>query len=399
MRVGIYAQTAKEKEPRGVGYHVRNLIEALARTSRQHEYFLYYQCGLRERDTYRDVFPRAAHVHPRAVRFPDGWTESRPNLWLNRYLPWVLRRDRIDVFHCPNHFLPKFAAGRTVVTIHDLAYFKMEVYERSVNDAFREWTRKALDAAGGVIAISENTRADLHSLGVDPAKIRLIYGGGHVVPEDQIAWRREDELRAQFGLRGPYILFLGTLGLRKNVQFLIRAFADLKQRMRLPHKLVIAGKKFMGIEELEALVAELGVGHDVIFTGYVDAWQVPLLYKLADLFVLPTLYEGFTLVTLEAMAYGTPVIATDTSSIREGTGDAALLVPVNDVDALSKAMRDVLTDPALKTSMIEKGKIQQRKFTWENCAVETAALYEDLFNNAATARRAVLARAQRPAPS
>src|SRR5438270_9648939 len=119
------------------------------------------------------------------------------------------------------------------------------------------------------------------------------------------------------------------------------------------------------MEEMDQLIRELGIGEDVIIPGWVEAWQVPLFYKMADLFVLPTLYEGFTLVTLEAMAYGIPVIATDTSSIREGTGDAAVLVPVNDDEALARALHTVLTDDAVRQQLIARGREQAKKFTWE----------------------------------
>src|SRR5207247_471161 len=132
-----------------------------------------------------------------------------------------------------------------------------------------------------------------------------------------------------------YILFVGALQPRKNVPFLVRAFAELRRMREIPHKLVLAGPFDVATEEIRGLVREMHLEADVLLTGYLEDWQIPLLYKLADLFVLPTRYEGFTLVTLEAMAYGTPVIATDTSSIREGVGDAALLVAEDDVGGLA----------------------------------------------------------------
>jgi glycosyltransferase involved in cell wall biosynthesis len=188
-------------------------------------------------------------------------------------------------------------------------------------------------------------------------------------------------LKARFGLPDRYIVFVGTLGLRKNLQFLLRSYAALKvMAPELPHKLVLVGKPFTGFDQLEALIDELGIRQDVIVTGYVDEWQVPLFYKLADLFVLPTLYEGFTLTTIEAMGYGTPVIATDTSSIREGVGDAGILVPVDDVPALAEHMRRVLSEPGLRDALIEAGRHQARKFTWERCARETLDVYEEAFH-------------------
>src|SRR5262245_46187013 len=114
MRIGIYVDSAKEKEARGVGYHVRNLVQGLASVDEDNEYILYYQCDLLARDSYRTMFPAQRNLHPRPVRFPAGWSENRPNVWLNQRLPWAIRRDRIDVFHCPNHFLPGISPIPTV---------------------------------------------------------------------------------------------------------------------------------------------------------------------------------------------------------------------------------------------------------------------------------------------
>jgi glycosyltransferase involved in cell wall biosynthesis len=182
---------------------------------------------------------------------------------------------------------------------------------------------------------------------------------------------------------------VGTIHPRKNVPFLLRSFAKLKRECHVPHKLVLAGRLDSAAGEVRELIAELGIDGDVIITGYVEDWQIPLLYKNADVFVLPTLYEGFTLVTLEAMAYGTPVISTDTSSIREGVGDAGLLVPVNDVEALTTALARVLTDPHLAKEMVAKGYEQARRFTWQQCARETLDTYEELCRTSRPAAKAV----------
>jgi glycosyltransferase involved in cell wall biosynthesis len=381
MRIGIYVDVAKEEELRGVGLHVVHLVEQLSRLDRDNEYLLYYQCGLFQSKNIFRHCPPQPNFRRRPVRLPDRWTGDHPTLWWQYYLPLVIAADRLDVFHGPSHFLPRIPSHKSVVSIHDVAPFKMELYSPGHTEAFRIWTMRALQAAGRVIALSKNTQADLEVLGVDPNKIRVIYGGGNIVPEEQIAYPRREELRQQFQLPEHYILFVGTLGLRKNIPFLLRSFAQLKKAGKIPHSLVLAGKKYLAFEEIEVLVRELGIERDVIITGYVDAWQVPLLYKMADLFVLPTLYEGFTLVTLEAMAYGVPLISTDTSSIREGVGDAAVLVPVDDVDALAQAMYSVLTDVELQRTLKERGVLQAQKFSWETCARETLALYQELYDS------------------
>lgn len=376
MRIGIYVDVAKDANPTGIGLHVRHLVQSLAEIDHHNEYVLYYQCGLRESRRALPWQPTQANVRLRPVRFPTTWQDEHPTVWWDWYLPWVLRRDQLDIFHGPNHFLPAFDAAKTVLTIHDLAYFSMQVH--AFNDALQSWTRKALTRAAAVIALSENTRRDVEALGVEPGRIQVIYGGGHVVPDEHIAYHRVDELRRLLHLPAQYLLFVGTIQPRKNVPFLLRSFAQWKRAYQLPHGLVLAGQREAAGGEVEQLIAELGIGADVHMTGYVEEWQLPLLYRLADAFVLPTRYEGFTLVTLEAMAYGTPVIATDTSSIREGVGEAAILVEVDNVGALTQAIQAVVTDQALRAQLITEGKLQAQKFTWAQCAQDTLALYQTL---------------------
>jgi glycosyltransferase involved in cell wall biosynthesis len=377
VKIGIYVDVAKDKEPRGVGFHVLHLVRALSKVDSSNEYLLYYRRDMWDRTDQFPHCPQAANFSNRPVSFPKNWEGNHPRLWWNHYLPWAIVRDRLDVFHGPNHFLPNVTRAKTIVTIHDLAFFKMELYRDGITAAMRHWTRSALDHADRVIAISQNTRRDIEELGVNPERIRLIYGGGNIQAEGDIQYDRSDELRRLFNLPEKYILFVGTIHPRKNVPFLLRSFAKLRAQ-GLAHKLVLAGRPDAAAGEVTALIDELGIAAEVIITGYVEEWQIPLLYKMSDVFVLPTLYEGFTLVTLEAMAYGVPVISTDTSSIREGVGDAGLLVPVNDVDALTTALRRVLTEPGLAERMIADGKMQAEKFSWERCARETLTLYQEL---------------------
>jgi glycosyltransferase involved in cell wall biosynthesis len=290
--------------------------------------------------------------------------------------------DRLDVFHGPNYFIPRVSGTRTIVTIHDLAFFKMDVYTQGITDFLRHWTEKALRTASRAIAISEHSRHDLDGLGLIPReRVRLIYGGGHVVAEEDIQYGRFEELRASFQLPSRYILFVGVQQRRKNIPFLLRSYAKLRRDADLPHGLVLAGLEGPATEEIEQVIRELGIDAQVTRTGYVADWQLPLLYKHADLFVLPTLYEGFTLVTLEAMHYGVPVVATNCSSIREGVGPAATLVECDDVDGMAAAMHELLADEGLREERIALGKKQAEKFSWRTCAVETLKVYDEAYRD------------------
>jgi glycosyltransferase involved in cell wall biosynthesis len=264
------------------------------------------------------------------------------------------------------------------VTIHDLAYFFMDVHGSRLDEMLQSWTRRSLALADAVIALSESTRADLMRLGVSGDRVSVIYGGANIVADSEIAYDRAAELRSRLRLPERYILFVGSIQPRKNVPYLLRAYAKLRASGRVSHGLVLAGQRSNASKEVEELIRNLDIEDHVVITGYVDDWELPLLYRMSDLFVLPTRYEGFTLVTLEAMSYGIPVIATDCSSIREGTGDAAILVEVDNDEALTSAMQQVLADQALRRSLVERGKRQAARFTWQANAERTLDLYRSL---------------------
>lgn len=375
MRVGIYVDVARSESPTGIGRHILHLLDALAEIDQETEYLLYYPDRMLGKSSGFSHLPDTGNFRNRPVRCPANWHEQRPRIWWNHLLPGVLRRDCVDVFHGPNHFLPRFERQRNVVTIHDLAYFHMTVHGESMDAIMRDWTRHALENAGQAIALSENTKNDIVDLGFPAEQTHVIYGGGNLVPDDEIQFDRVAEMRKALNLPDQFILFLGALQPRKNVPFLVRGYAELVSRGDVAQDLVLAGPKNSATEAIEQLATEMGIRDRVHLTGYLDSWQIPLLYKEADLFVLPTRYEGFTLVTIESMGYGTPVVATNSSSIREGTGDAALLVDVDDVRQLADAMQRGLNDAALRERLIEDGKARSTLFTWKRNAEQTLALY------------------------
>jgi glycosyltransferase involved in cell wall biosynthesis len=358
---------------------VYELVRHLSALDRENTYFLYFPRTPARKADSLPYCPDADNFRLRPVAFPERWVTEHPSVWWDYWLPLAIRRDRLDVFHSPNYFLPRTSVG-TVVTIHDLAFFKIDLYSTGVTQTLRHWTERALRSATRVIALSEHSRRDIDALGiVAPDRVQVIYGGGHVVPDEQIEHHRMAELRSSLKIPNQYILFVGVLHPRKNIPFLLRSFARLKRETDLPHGLVLAGMKGPAATEIEQLIVELGIEQDVIVTGYLADWQVPLLYLQADLFVLPTLYEGFTLVTLEAMHYGVPVVATDCSSVREGVGNAATLVPCDDVDALTAAIHELLVDANLREQRVTAGRAQAARFGWDRCASDTLRLYRDVY--------------------
>jgi Glycosyltransferase len=249
----------------------------------------------------------------------------------------------VDLFHATEHLLPRFSSVRTVFTLHDLIFLFYPEAHKPLNRWFLTLMMpRFLRAADAVIAVSECTKRDAMRLyGLDEAKIRVIYEG--VSPRFRPASPEAiAAVRARYNLPECFILYVGTIEPRKNLTALLEAFHHLLATHDL--RLVIVGKKGWLYEGFFRRLRELGLEDRVIFTGYVPDEDLPAIYSAADLFVFPSLYEGFGLPVLEAMACGTPVVCSNTSSLPEVAGDAALLVDPTDVRALAGAIERVLTD-------------------------------------------------------
>jgi glycosyltransferase involved in cell wall biosynthesis len=302
-------------------------------------------------------------------------------LWHRLRLPlWVeLATGSLDIFHSPDFVLPPVRRARTILTVHDLSFIR---YPQCADANLRAYLNKvvprSVHRADLVLADSHSTKDDLMELlAVEPARIEVVYPGVeerfHPI-EDQTLL---EQVRNRYNLPPRFILGLGTLQPRKNFTRLIEAYSLLVIRYPSLH-LVIAGGKGWLYEEIFATVERLGLEEKVVFPGFVADEHLPALYNLADLFVFPSLYEGFGLPPLEAMACGTPVITSDASSLPEVVGQAGLMVEATDVESLAEAMQRVLEDDALREGMIARGLEQARKFTWGKAAAKLLSLYETL---------------------
>jgi glycosyltransferase involved in cell wall biosynthesis len=279
--------------------------------------------------------------------------------------------------------------GRSVVSFMDLSFLR---YPRAFNRGNRVYlttmARAAVRRADHLLAISEHTRQDLiHLLGADPARVTVTYCGVDAafrpLPEPEVrAYRARRELPDEF------ILYLGTLEPRKNVPRLLDAYARLRRRGPAP-PLVIAGGRGWGHTAVDARLEALGLTDSVRFLGFVPTAELPLCYNAAGVFVYPSLYEGFGLPPLEALACGTPVVASTASSLPEALGDAALLVDPRDSVALADALDVSLNDRALRDRLRAAGPDQARRFSWRRMAEQTLAVYhgvrQDRWNSLATA--------------
>jgi glycosyltransferase involved in cell wall biosynthesis len=264
------------------------------------------------------------------------------------------------------------------MTVHDLIFERYPQHHKITNRAFlRVGMPLFVRAATHIIAVSQHTAHDLNSLyNVSHDKMTVIYEGVDAdfqpAPPAQVA-----AVRARYSPHRPYLLMLGTLEPRKNHRLALTAIAHLKAQ-GYPHRLVIAGGKGWLFEPISAAVESMGLTNDVLFTGYVPGEDLPGLYSAADALLLPSQYEGFGLPLLEAMACGTPVVCSSASSLPELAGDAALLIDPGDADGLAAAIRQLIDQPDLASTLRQRGLAQARKFTWEATARQTAQLYQDV---------------------
>lgn len=285
--------------------------------------------------------------------------------WSQIYLPFELYQKKgIDVFFSPAHYIPRFCPVPTVVTIHDLAYLYFEK-DFLMKDFFqlKFWTKYSINKAKKIIAVSKATKKDLVKFyRINQSKINVVYNGGPRCHPERGAKRRVEG--------SPYILYVGTLQPRKNVSTLIEAFNKFKN-FYPEFRLLIVGKKGWLFESIFKKVKELRLDKKVIFTGYISDQQLVWFYKNAFCLVLPSFYEGFGLPVLEAMSYNCPTVISISSSLKEIGGSASLYFdPKNSSDLLEKLIL-LKEHPELRKELIDKGNLQIKKFSWENCGKQT----------------------------
>ena len=372
MRVCLDLSPAVHRRA-GLGRYAQELSAALLEVDAENEYLIFFNR------------PRSARVEP-----PLHSLRRLTVAWSNK--PWRmsallahfagLSQDRlfpgVDLFHATDHLLPRFSRVRSVFTLHDLAFRLYPETHTALNRWFLSvMMPRFLQAADAVIAVSEHTKRDaLRAYNLDEAKVRVIYEGVNPrfrpAPPEAVA-----VVRRKYGLPERFILSVGTIEPRKNLETALAAYRALKEG-GAAHRLVIVGKQGWLYRGFFRRLREEGLEGEVVFPGFVPDDDLPALYSGADLFLFPSLYEGFGLPPLEAMACGAPVVCSDVSSLPEVVGDAALLVPPLDVRAWAEALRRLLGDADLRANLRARGLARAREFSWARAARATAEVYRQV---------------------
>ncbi len=381
MRLGVDCSAAVWQGA-GIGRYTRALIGELLRLDRENRYILLFPAGFPGRPA-----PFLAHLrhldHPhlqlRPLPLSDRYLAI---LWqrLGLPLPVELFCGRLDLFYSPDFVLPPQLAGRRLLTVHDLAFLvHPECAVPSLEWYLRRAVPRSIARADLLLADSEHTRQDLiRLLGVSPERVEVLYPGVEPAfrPLGQAAL---EEVRARYGLPGRFLLTVGTIEPRKNLPRLLEALSGLPERLRLP--LVVVGRPGWLYQETFAAVERYGLQGEVRFLGFVPQEDLPALYNLALALVYPSLYEGFGLPPLEAMACGTPVLAGCVSSLPEVVGEAAVLVDPADVSSIREGLRRLLEDDELRARLRKEGLARAREFTWEKAAVRLREMMEYVVRN------------------
>lgn len=366
MRVGIDARPTQGRFT-GDSTYWRGLIHGLSRLKTEHEFVVYLDSRLPD--------PQLPASESITVRFLQA---ASWRLWSGWSFPNALHGDRVDLAHVQYTIPPRMPCP-VVTSIHDVSFKRhpdfFPLKDRLILDiGVKQSARKA----ARIIAISQATKSELIELyHISENKIAVVYPG---VDEQFRPMAREEAcrlVREKYAVHWPFVLTVGVIQPRKNLPRLLEAFSILKAETDLPHRLVITGKYGWKESPIEKLAADLNLTNNVILTGYVPYEDLPLIYNAADVFVYPSVYEGFGLPPLEAMACGTPVITGSLSSLPEVVGDAGIMVNPYDPKAFAVAMENILTDESLRQDLSRRGLLRSRLFTWHRMAEEMVVVYDE----------------------
>ncbi len=361
-RVGIDVHCIGQRQT-GNETYMRNLIERMSAMDLSWDFHFY-------------------HTLP-ASDFPHhGWrgdihrvTPHSAMLRIPFAFPHVLSRDHIALAHF-QYVAPPVCPCPTVVTVHDISYEYFPEYFNPMQ-RLRMRTLIPLSArrAGAVLTVSEYSRQDIiQRYGIEPERVVVTYNGVSLafrrLPPEEV-----NTATARFGFQRPFILGVGNLQPRKNLERLIRAYARLRTAGDCEHDLVLVGQMAWKGHRIQETVERLGIAPFVHLTGYVSEHELVALYNRAVLFAYPSTFEGFGLPVLEAMACGAPVLTSNTSSLPEVAGEAAITVDPYDEEAIGDGLRSLLHDEALRTRLRTAGFSQAAKFNWQTTAEQTAAVY------------------------
>lgn len=386
MNIGIDIRPLQlSPEISGIGVYLRNLVCEISRIDHQNQYFFLKLKEGKEVEIDLDDGFKWTEIHVPSARLK--YLNVLQDPWV---LPGIVERHSLDLLHFPSpfelksHFDLKRHNRKSVLTVYDLTPLfygdKIFVRKRKMLRPLYLSLLKAVPRAGHIISISENTKKDfVKNLNMSPEKITVIHLGKDESFRKITFGKALKKVREKYNLPNDFILYVGGFSYHKNIFSLLEALALIRLEYRLEIPLVIAGRidPFF-FSELEQKIDQLILKKQVIFTGFVPFSDLPALYNLALAFVSPSLYEGFGLPVLEALACGTPVVCSNTSSLPEVAGDAAVYFDPENITDIAEAIHRTVASEEIQVELQKKGIKRAEKFTWEKTARETLKVYRTL---------------------
>ncbi|MBE9216257.1 glycosyltransferase family 4 protein [Plectonema cf. radiosum LEGE 06105] len=378
MIIGIDTRFAL-KNRRGIGNYTLNLIQALAEVDKKNPYILYTDCLDSEK-----LLPQNPNFITKKI-IPANYL-----LWEQLTLPKQAIKDGVDILHCTANTAPAFLNKniKLIVTVHDVMYLKKRsllaeskvMYQRLGRIYRSVVVSNTIKNASKVISVSNYSKQDIlhHFPNLKKNSIETTYEAADSAFRLLETNTALETVKNNFGLDKNYLLTLGGTDPRKNTKLVIQAFANLKNQKKIDEKLIIVGIPNPNKSQFYELVYSLNLENEVLFTGFVTQEELICLYNSASIFLYPSLYEGFGIPPLEAMACGTSVITSNTTSIPEVVGDAALQINPTNQEELEAAVYKLLFDHALKNDFIQRGLTRSKQFSWRRMAEETLAIYQSI---------------------
>jgi glycosyltransferase involved in cell wall biosynthesis len=373
LRIGVNALQLTTRNS-GVGQYIYNMVSSLFSISTD-QFFLYLSQG-----NTRPEWMAWHNLKVKEIPFRKEQAILR-NIYELFCYGLDLRKDDLNIFWSPDTKLPLLTPNiPIVITSHDLAIYREPgTYQSSRVLYWRKLFERAVQKATCVVAISNATRDDLiEIMHVPSQKIRVIYCGVNssfrLINDADLL----KQVRMKYGLPENFLLFVGLFSPRKNIAGILKSFAILKNKFKIPHHLVMVGEKGWRYKSDLELVNSMGLGKSVFFPGFVEEEDLPAVYNIADVFVFPSIYEGFGLPVLEAMACGTPVVTSNVSSLPEVAGQAGILINPNNHEEIASEVYRVLSDKKVSSQLTKAGLERARHFTWENAAGELLKVFREL---------------------
>ena len=364
MRIGI---DARKLHDFGIGTYIRNLLRELAKMDHDTEYVI-----LSRPDDDKAVRALGDNFRPVAE------TAGNYSLAEQIAIPRALKREHVDLFHAPHYVLPPLVSCPSVVTIHDCIHLMFPQYlpNRWALTYARTSISMAAKRSTRVLTVSESSKRDIQRfVDIPPGKIDVIYNSFDprfgVEPDEEAVTR----VRERYQLQSEFVLYAGNVKPHKNLERLIDAFQIVRSRGLDHLKLILIGDEISKYTALRRAVHKHQLHNYVRFLGYLPEETLAVMYRLAGVFVFPSLYEGFGLPPLEAMASGTPVVTSNVSSLPEVAGDAAVLVDPYNAEAIADGIYRVLTDNNLRSDLRRRGPERARQFSWESSVRRVREIY------------------------